>query len=229
MSVENTAEHTAFFAPDSVPWMLALADGMSFAEFADESPLYRRLLWQRCDEIRLSPEVQRFLAAYPDVLYLVLIVTEDSPDTVAIAPILHHLTQASPRLTLYILRDEDDLAPIEALSDELELGDDPDELDVPLLLILDEEGELQEQWGPRPDDAEEPLERWLRDHPDYDALADSEDDDEQDAYALLLDALTHQMRLWYNSGLNAACIDELCELLKSVQTDDDSDDDEDDE
>lgn len=229
VSAETIEDNSTLFKPGDMPWMLALADGLSFAEFANDSLIYRRLLWQRSGEIRLSAEVAHFLARYPDVLHLVLIVSDDNPDTIAIAPIVHRLAEASPRLALYIFRDEDDLAPLDALSDELELGEDPDEIDVPLLLVFDEEGELQEQWGPRPEAAETPLEQWLQGHPDYDALADSESDEDQDAYALLLDELTHQMRLWYNSGLNTACIEELCTLLKSLQMDDDGDGDDNDD
>lgn len=227
--LEPTESSTTFVTIDDLPWTLALADSISFAEFVNDSTLYRRLLRQRCDEVRLPWEAQSYLAGYPDLLNLVLIVSEDTPDTVAIAPILHFIAEASPRLSLRILRDEDDLAPLDALSDELELGDDPDELDVPLLLIFDEEGELQEQWGPRPEVAEERLEQWLKENPRYDELADAESDEEQDAYAQLVDELTHQMRVWYNSGLNAACVDEICDLLKSLQTDDDSDDDDSDD
>jgi hypothetical protein len=226
---------TTIISSDAMPGLLPFADGLTFREFAEHSSLYGHLLRQRYAEIRLPPEQQQYLVDYPDVLHLALVAAEDSPDTVAILPVIQRLVDASPRLTLYIWHDDDDLSALDARVDEVDLSDDSDEsddFDVPLLLIFDEEGEYQAQWGPRPAAAEAQLEAWLAQHPTYQELTDTDDDESenQEEYLQLLDELTYQMRVWYNSDLNDACVDELRKLLDSLQSDDeDGDDDSDDE
>ena len=46
-------------------------------------------------------------------------------------------------------------------------------------------------------------------------------------FAALLEKLTHEMRVWYNSGLNIACIAEVRALLAALLEDDTAEDEED--
>lgn len=228
MDVDENEQVTTIIDSTSLPGLLLLSDGMTFQEFVENSSIYRRLLFQRYDEIRLTPDQQFYLAHYPDVLHLVLIVSEDSPDTIAIAPVIQRLVDASTRLALYIWRDEDDLTALDARVEDLDLSDDSDDFDVPLLLVFDEEGEFQTQWGPRPAAADTLLDAWLAQHPTYEALAEADDDENQDEYLQLLDELCYQMRVWYNSGLNQTCAEEVRELLEALQSDDSDDEGDDD-
>lgn len=234
MDVDENEQVATIIDSNSLPGLLLFSDGMTFQEFVENSSIYRRLLIQRYEEIRLTTDQQLYLAQYPDVLHLVLIVSEDSPDTIAIAPVIQRLVDASPRLALYIWRDEDDLAALDARVEDVDLSDDSDDFDVPLLLVFDEEGEFQTQWGPRPTAADTLVDVWLEQHPTYEALAEADDDENQDEYLQLLDDLCNQMRVWYNSGLNQTCAEEVRELLEALQSDesgdeDDGDDDGDDD
>jgi hypothetical protein len=58
-------------------------------------------------------------------------------------------------------------------------------------------------------------------------LAESEAADDQAQFAALLEELTHEMRVWYNSGLNIACIAEVRALLAALLEDDTAEDEED--
>lgn len=130
------------------------------------------------------------------------------------------MAETNRRFDLTIFREGDDLEPLNALIDDLDLAGDLSEVDTPLLFIFDEEYQLLGQWGPRPQAAEAYLDEWLDIHDEYEALAKSEELDDQIEFATLLDVLTLEMRVWYNSTLGDKCILEICQLLEIVQSTD---------
>ncbi len=179
----------------------------------------RQFMHIRLDEVRLPPGQQEFLLNYPDILNFVMLVSDDAPETAVIVPIVQRITATSPRLTLRIIRDTDDLTMLESAVDDL-VTDDETGLDLPLLFLFDEEWNYQAQWGPQPEKAEAYLDQWLEQHPTYESFAESEDLEEQDLYWQLTDQLLYEMRVWYNSGLDKECIRELSELLATLVDDD---------
>ncbi len=201
---------------------LTYTAALTLQEFLALEATYGALLHRRLTEVRLTSEQQIRLSRYPDTLHFLVLLSIDDPDTVAVLPLLALIVAASPRIGLHILTDEDDLTLLDALADDLDLAGDLDDIDLPILFILDEEWNIQETWGPRPEEADARLEEWLEAHPEYESLADDESDEGQDAYAQLLDELTYTMRIWYNSGLNAACVDEILALLDAIGSDEDS-------
>ncbi len=205
----------------------ALTRGITFAEYLATLPPLGAILRGRLREIRINPQDQDFFVQYPDVLNFVFLFSEENPEAIAVVPVLVAITQRSPRFTLQLLRDTDDLSALARQVDEAELNRALNELALPLLYVFDEEWNLQCQWGPYPQAAESYLEAWLEAHPDYERLAESSDSGEQATYARLLDELTHEMRVWYNSGLNQACISEVRALLAALLEDDSTDDGED--
>lgn len=200
----------------TVTAMMALSEYLSTL-----APEQRQFMRIRMNEVRLPPNHQEFLLSYPDVLNLVILVSDDAPETAIIVPITEHLTAASPRLTLRIVRDTDDLTMLEAAVDDL-IVDDENGIDLPQLFVFDEEWNYQAQWGPQPEKAEAYLEQWLEMHPTYESFAESDDLEEQDMYWQLTDQLLYEMRMWYNSGLDKECIREVCELLATLIDDDES-------
>lgn len=211
----------------TLPPALAMISGLSFEEFASSAVDYGSLLRNRLAEVQLSSAVQAKLAAFPDTQHWMVICADDSPDTVAVVPIIKRMVDACPRMDLRIFREDDDLSSLMDITEDLELdlSDDLSDVDTPLLLILDEEYQVLGQWGPRPDAAERQLDSWVDAHPQYEALADSDDPDDQVRYADLVDELTLEMRLWYNSGLNPKCVAELMALVENLQNDDSTSDD----
>lgn len=198
---------------------LAFSSALTFEEFLTISPVYGDLIRQRVVEVRLPAAGQHYFSSYPDTLYFIVLVSPDDPDTVAILPILHMIAAVSPRIEMRILCDEDDLTRLDLLVDDLDLSGDLDELDLPLLVVLDEAWNYQDRWGPRPTAANHYLDQWLEANPEYERLADEDGDEAQDAYAALLDKLTYEMRVWYNTSLNVACVAEIRTLLANLQTD----------
>ncbi len=205
------------------PKVIAGHIGPTFREFLANAPTLAPLLQARAHEIRIPWDTQDFLINYPDVLHWVLVLSEDTPETVVVVPILVRMAQLSAHFTLQIMRDSEAQNLLESLSEELELSGELSEVDLPLLLIFDEEWEFQEQWGPHPEAAERYLDEWFGRHPEYEALAESEAPADQASYTILLDKLTHEMRVWYNSGLNKACIREIHALLTNLLEEDDED------
>ncbi|MEZ4709482.1 MAG: thioredoxin family protein [Caldilineaceae bacterium] len=205
---------------------LLFTSALSFQEFIEQNEFYGELLCACYKETRLPPAEQLQFAQFPDMLNWLVIAAEDAPDTLMVLPILQRIAEASPRIDLHILCEDDDLTRIMALVDDADLPADWDELDAPLLLIFDEEWQYQASWGPRPQAAEEKLDQWLAQHPEYEELADSDDDGAQTTYNQLLHKLTYEMRIWYNGDLRYACAAEIAELLLSIQSESDSDDDE---
>ncbi len=189
---------------------------MAFGEYLSTLTVEQRQFMQiRLNEVRLLPDQQEFLLTYPDVLNVVVVVSDDAPETAIIVPIFEHIVAVSPRMSLRILRDTDDLTMLEAAVDDLAL-DDENGIDLPLLFIFDEGWACQAQWGPQPESAEAYLDQWLGMHPNYESFAESDDVEEQDIYWQLTDQLLYEMRMWYNSALDKECIRELCELLATL-------------
>ena len=193
-----------------------------FGLFAQLGSRYNGLLRNRYAETRLPSQLQALLVTYPDTINIVALVTAEDPDTMAVLPIVARLADACPRMELRIWGDEDDPAPLTLLLPDV----DPaamEEWDLPLFFLFDDEWELAAQWGPRPAAAERPLEEWMARHPEYAALADEDTPEAQQPYATLAAQLVYEMRVWYNSGLAQACLDEWFDLLNGLQASDDTD------
>jgi len=197
--------------------LLAYNHGLRYAEFVQRSSRFGRLLHTRYAEARLGPAVQWAAVSFPESMYILALVSEEDPDTLAVLPIIARLAEAGPRLSLRILNDDGDLAPLGTLAPELDLGTLLEEWDLPQFLCFDEDWYLQAQWGPRPNAAEAQVERWLAGHPEYETLAEDESPAGQEQYAALVEELVYEMRVWYNSGLTARCLDEWLDLLRAWQ------------
>lgn len=199
--------------------LFAFTTAPTFAEFLNTRPAIGGHILRRYDEVRIPAGDQLFLADYPDPLRAILLVSEETPDTIVVMPVVQRVFECSCRLDLRILSDEDHLNLLDELVDDLELESDLNDMDLPLLLVFDEGWQFQGQWGPRPQAVEARLDQWLDEHPSYMELAESEDEDDQETYAALLENLTREMRVWYNSGMDSQCVAELRTLLASLQDD----------
>ena len=199
--------------------VLAFSHALRYDEFVRRSPRYARLLRTRYDETRLGPAVQLAAVAFPETLNILALISEEDPDTLAVLPIVARLADAGPRLQLRILCDEDDLSPLATLAPDLDLATLIDEWDLPQFLCFDEDWYQQAQWGPRPGSAEVHVEKWLGAHPEYEALAEDDTPEGRDRYVELVEKLIAEMRVWYNSGLAASCLDEWLDLLRAWQAD----------
>lgn len=204
---------------------LAFTACLTVQEFLDARPLLR----QRLAEIRMAVSDQEFLTYYPDYLNCLILLNEESPETLVVVPILMRLAAACPRMVLNVVRDTDDLSGVAALVEEAELPSRISEIDLPQLLIFDEEWIFEAQWGPHPKAAEAYLDEWFERHPEYETLESEETLQAQQQYAHLLDRLTQEMRVWYNSNLNRACVSEICALLASLLDENTPDESEDEE
>lgn len=202
--------------------IFAFTAGETFREYLLRfGPTQRLALSQRYDAVRIHTDAQNILSTYPVWLYWVLLVSDDTPDTLMVLPIVQRLAELSPRIDLRILSDEADLAALNTLVDEeIDLAEDLADIDLPRLFIFDEEWNQQAQWGPRPEAAEERLEQWLTSHPDYEHLMAEDDSEDPDRLEQLIAELTAQMRLWYNDDLTVACIDEIMALVNELNNED---------
>lgn len=204
-----------------LPRSLAYSSCTTLSEFlaAHAGDPFLLPLERRLSEVRLPPDDQSYFVAYPDLLYFVAVVGAHLPDTPAVLPLWMRIAAACPRAELRVVGD-DDSAALERL-----LGSDTVDLDateLPVLFVFDEEWQLQAQWGPRPQAAEPSIDEWLAHHPQYETLvaAEAEGTIGPDGAQELLDLhyqLVLQMRIWYNSGLDAEGSAELRALLASLQ------------
>ena len=195
----------------------------TYAEYVASSSR-QDFLEMRDREIRLLPEDQAYFTAYPDFTHWLIVAADDSPDTLVVLPLLAHMAAWAPRLVLRVVGEDDAASLLPALIDDAKLLASLAEADLPLLISFDDAWQFQEQWGPHPQAIEPLLEQWLNAHEDFEQLAEDESVTGQAAYTRLLDQLLLEMRLWYNSGLNHACGEELTALLARWR--DESDDDE---
>lgn len=199
--------------------IFAFTTGLTAPEFLEATPSLAKLVGQRQREIRLSAALQDYLVNYPDNLNFALLVSEEAPETPIILPLWMRLAQLSSRFSLRIFRDTDNLNLLNQLVEEIDLNEDLGELELPICLIFDEEWSYQAQWGPHPQSAEPFLDRWFEQHGEYEALAEDEAPEAQRKYALLINDLIYQMRVWYNSELDQAALQEIRDLLASLRED----------
>jgi len=194
--------------------------GLTAAEFLTATPALTKLVRQRLNEIRIPTLVQDYFITYPDTLNFALLISEDAPETAIILPLWVRIAQLSSKFSLRIFRDTDNLNLLNRLLEEVDLMEDLGELELPICYIFDEEWDYQTQWGPHPQAAEPFLDKWFEQHGEYETLAEDETPEAQQKYALLMQTLIQQMRVWYNSGLDRACIHELRDLLASLREED---------
>ena len=60
---------------------------------------------------------------------------------------------------------------------------------------------------------------WMLSAEEYEALAEDDSVEGRDRYLALVEKLITEMRVWYNSGLAASCLDEWLGLLRTWQAD----------
>jgi hypothetical protein len=98
-----------------------------------------------------------------------------------------------------------------------------EESDLPQFFLFDDDWVLRGQWGPRPMSCERRLLEWLRRHPQYEALENDDSPGGQARWLELMHTLTFEMRAWYNTEFNQACVREWWALLSALQNEDESD------
>lgn len=199
--------------------IFAFTGGLTAAEFLEATPSLAKLVRQRQREILIPTAIQDYFVNYPEQLNFALLVSEEAPETPIILPLWMRIEQLSSRLSLRVFRDTDNLNLLNQLLEEIDLNEDLSELELPICLLFDEEWNYQTQWGPHPQSAEPFLDRWFEQHSEYEALAEDETPEAQRKYAQLINELIYQMRVWYNSELDQAAIQEIRDLLASLRED----------
>lgn len=197
---------------------LAFSSSLTVEEYLAARPAMKRLFCARRDEVRLPPAAQLFFCDYPDVLHFIALVNDALPETSVGVPVWARIAAACPRADLRLLAD-DDPAALEALINDPDAWADLDGVELPQLLVFDEEWQLQARWGPRSPAADAALDEWMGRHPDFEPPADGAPPGEQQAFAAMTQALALEMRVWYNSGLDRECVEGIQALLASLQGD----------
>ena len=80
---------------------------LTFPEYCQLQEDRGRLLQMRYAETRLAPARQDAMVGYGEMLYVVALVTDEDPETTAVLPVVVRLTDASQRIQMRILSDED--------------------------------------------------------------------------------------------------------------------------
>ncbi|MCE7986524.1 MAG: hypothetical protein DYG89_35580 [Caldilinea sp. CFX5] len=197
--------------------VFAFTTGLTAAEFLAATPGLAKLVYQRYQEVRIPPPVQDYFVNYPDQLNFALLLSEEAPETPIVLPIWMRIAQLSPRFALRIFRDTDNLNLLNQLLEEIDLNEELGELELPLCFLLDEEWNQQSQWGPHAQAAEPYFDQWFEQHSEYETLADDEAPEAQRRYAGLINDLIYQMRVWYNSELDRATLQEIRDLFATLR------------
>jgi len=197
--------------------VFAFTTGLTAAEFLAATPGLAKLVSQRYQEVRIPTPVQDYFINYPDQLNFALLLSEEAPETPIVLPIWMRIAQLSPRFALRIFRDTDNLNLLNQILEENDLNEDLGELELPICFLFDEEWNQQSQWGPHAQAAEPYFDQWFEQHSEYETLADDEAPEAQRRYALLITDLIYQMRVWYNSELDRATLQEIRDLVASLR------------
>ena len=197
--------------------IFAFTTGLTATEFLAATPTLAKLVQQRYQEVRIPTPVQDFFINYPDQLNFALLLSEEAPETPMILPLWMRIAQLSRRFALRIFRDTDNLNLLNQLLEEVDLHEELGDLELPLCFLLDEEWNQQSQWGPHAQAADPYFDQWFEQHSDYETLADDEAPEAQRRYAALINDLIYQMRVWYNSELDRATLQEIRDLFASLR------------
>jgi hypothetical protein len=190
----------------------------SYEEYVGRtSPLCRQLLRSRSREIRVSPDDQAFFCDYPESVYVLAVVTDDSPATMAVLPVIAHIADMSTRMDIRVMSDKGDLSSLQNLVGNEEWVQKLPEQELPKFLFFGEDWNHQEQWGPHPQAIEPYLDDWFNRFPLEKQSMGAEGKGAEKLSAELAVQLTYEMRIWYNTWLNDACVKEICALLKGLQ------------
>lgn len=237
---DEPAPAHAFLQAARLPLALSYTRCLTAAEYLELSALPGSPLLQRVREVRLTPTLRRILVEFPDTLHLLALAPEGSADSTGVAPLWMRVAESCPRAELRFAG-EGELPLVEQL-----LGDDTpfdlERLELPQLFLLDDEWHALAHWGPRPHAADALLDEWLAEHPTYELLAEglaaiqageavepaaldaAQGQTLQAAWAALNLELMLQMRIWYNSGLDAEVCNELQNLLAGLRDERDEND-----
>jgi hypothetical protein len=197
--------------------IFAFTSGLTVSEFLAATPTLAKLVNQRYQEVRIPTPAQDYFVNYPDQLNFALLLSEEAPETPIILPLWMRIAQLSPRFALRIFRDTDNLNLLNHLLEEVDLNEDLGELELPLCFLFDEEWNQQSQWGPHAQAADPYFDQWFEQHSEYETLADDETLEAQQRYARLITDLIDQMRVWYNSELDRATLQEIRDLLAALR------------
>lgn len=178
----------------------------TFAEYLVLVPQSRSLLETRLREVRIPPDDLSFFVAYPRRTRLLAVVSDDSPSTLVVLPVIAHVAEQSPRLDLRVVREAEAADLLAALTGEAQAGDFLADAALPRLLIFDDQWQIQAHWGPHPKEIDAYRAR----------RQPAQTNPTPHTPAHQTDQLTQELRLWYNSGLNDHCIAELRTLLAAL-------------
>jgi len=127
--------------------------------------------------------------------YHLLVISEGwCGDAAQIVPLFHKMTEISPEKfdLRFILRDEHLPLMDQHLTNNAR--------SIPVLLLLDEEGELILKWGPRPDLLQQLLKGWRIDTPEHDLWSE-------------------KLHLWYGRDRTYTTQLELTEMVEKLEKD----------
>jgi hypothetical protein len=190
---------------------------LTVEEYLAAHPDLCDLFRARRGEVRIPPAAQLFFAEYADTLHFVALINDALPETCVVAPVWARIAEACPRADLRVLVDDGDPASLENVLNEPDAVAELDGVELPQLLVFDEEWQFQTRWGPRPPAADACLDQWLASHPEFEALSEAGTPEAQRAFAELNRALTCEMRIWYNSGLDRDCVQGVQSVLAALQ------------
>jgi hypothetical protein len=223
---------------DAMPASLAYTRCATVAEYLSAHAPPGSPLALRMSEARLTSDAQSVMVGCSDPLNLLALVAPNLPDAPGVIPLWVRMAQCCPRAELRFAGEADAFL-VERLLGE-EAASILDAIELPWLLVFNEEWQLVAQWGPRPQSAEAMIDEWLAQHPDFEALAEAAADGADSAQegapaeasptsdaageqlAALLRNLMLHTRLWYNSGLDADCSAELQQLLAGLHDESES-------
>lgn len=195
-----------------------LQSAPTYAEYLQANPCTAPMLRARQQEIRLAPDDQVYLCLMPNAIHMVVVASPDSPSTLAVVPVLARLARTSPRISFWVLDAEAGIDLVQQLVNESDIDQALSSRELPLLVLFDTAQRYLGHWGPHPAGFASQMNAWLSRHPDRGTLGEIEASaDPPGRCPALRKELTYEMCLWYNSGLNQACVAEVRSLLESVQ------------
>lgn len=195
-----------------------LEHAQTYAEYVQAHPAMAETMRARQQEIRLGPDDQLYLARFPHSLHMAVIAEPERAGTVVVVPLLARIADCMVRSSFWLLDLDTGKEVVRRAVEEADPVAELSARELPFLLLLDARGRYLGQWGPHPAGFASYMATWRVEHPEWDSRAAETTPVEMSGpNAKIERCLTHAMRAWYNSGLNAECVAEVCSLLETVE------------
>jgi hypothetical protein len=179
--------------------------GFDIQQYVDHMSKYQKEMKNRLRDVRITQSECQRLRTYMKIRKIFVLSDPGCTDCLMNIPILIKMVECSPNLE-YRIFDKNLFPEFKSYLFSLNLSK------VPVFYIMDEDFSPIDAWMERPKTAEKLINKWKKEHPDYDILKNSDlkdDDPKALIFKKLKSMYLDEMWNWYDTNLQSETIKEV--------------------